>query len=184
VEVDVIVFGAGLSGLLATRELTRRGKKVAVVDQESAVNVGAQAFWSFGGIFLVDSPEQRWMGVKDSFELAWSDWSGSASFDRLDDEDTWAAKWARAYVEFAARDKRAYLAEHGITFLPTVGCAERGDLRANGHGNSVPRFQVAWALEPASSNLLPTPHSPQPARGWFVCITATASTSWCSPTVR
>jgi uncharacterized protein len=144
VDADVIVIGGGLAGLVATRELTRRGKKVAVVDQENAANLGGQAFWSFGGIFLVGSPEQRRMGVKDSFELAWSDWSGSAGFDRLDDEDIWAAKWARAYVEFAAGDKRAYLAEHGMTFLPTVGWAERGDLRATGHGNSVPRFHVTW----------------------------------------
>jgi uncharacterized protein len=144
VDADVIVIGAGLAGLVATRELTRRGKKVAVVDQENTNNLGGQAFWSFGGIFFVNSPEQRRLGVKDSFDLAWNDWSGSAAFDRLDDEDIWAAKWARAYVEFAAGDKRAYLAEHGMTFLPTVGWAERGDLRANGHGNSVPRFHVTW----------------------------------------
>jgi len=144
VDADVIVIGGGLAGLVATRELTRRGKKVAVIDQENAANLGGQAFWSFGGIFFVDSPEQRRMRVKDSFELAWSDWSGSAAFDRLDDEDVWAARWARAYVEFAAGDKRAYLAEHGMTFLPTVGWAERGDLRATGHGNSVPRFHVTW----------------------------------------
>ncbi|WP_019972282.1 FAD-binding dehydrogenase [Mycobacterium sp. 141] len=143
-DADVIVVGGGLAGLVATRELTRRGKKVAVVDQENAANLGGQAFWSFGGIFLVDSPEQRRMRIKDSLDLAWNDWQGSAAFDRIDDEDAWAAKWARAYVEFAAGEKRAYLTEHGITFVPTVGWAERGDLRADGHGNSVPRFHVAW----------------------------------------
>ncbi|MBV9091120.1 MAG: FAD-binding dehydrogenase [Mycobacteriaceae bacterium] len=143
-DADVIVVGGGLAGLVATKELTSRGKKVAVIDQENAGNLGGQAFWSFGGLFLVDSPEQRRMGVKDSFELAWNDWCGSAQFDRLDDEDVWAAKWARAYVEFAAGEKRSWLARHGIRFLPTVGWAERGDLRATGHGNSVPRFHVAW----------------------------------------
>ncbi len=143
-DVDVIVVGAGLAGLVATHELTQRGKRVAVIEQENRGNLGGQAFWSFGGIFLVDSPEQRRFGVKDSFDLAWNDWQGSAAFDRLGDEDLWAAKWARAYVEFAAGEKRDYLARHGITFLPTVGWAERGDLRANGHGNSVPRFHIAW----------------------------------------
>ncbi len=146
-DADVIVVGAGLAGLVATHELTRRGKKVAVVDQENEANLGGQAFWSFGGIFLVDSPEQRRLGVKDSFDLAWNDWQGSAGFDRLDGpdaQDYWASRWARAYVEFAAGEKRAYLAEHGITFLPTVGWAERGDLSATGHGNSVPRFHIAW----------------------------------------
>jgi uncharacterized protein len=143
-NADVIVVGAGLAGLVATHELTSRGKKVAVIDQENPANLGAQAFWSFGGLFLVDSPEQRRFRVKDSFELAWNDWQGSAQFDRLDDDDVWAAKWARAYVEFAAGEKRSWLRGHGISFLPTVGWAERGDLRATGHGNSVPRFHIAW----------------------------------------
>lgn len=143
-NADVIVVGAGLAGLVATHELTSRGKKVALVDQENAANLGGQAFWSFGGLFLVDSPEQRRMGVKDSFDLAWNDWRGSAAFDRLDDEDSWGAQWARAYVEWAAGEKRSWLNGHGISFLPTVGWAERGDLRADGHGNSVPRFHVAW----------------------------------------
>ncbi|MBB5776799.1 FAD-binding dehydrogenase [Nonomuraea jabiensis] len=147
-NADVIVVGAGLAGLVATCELTSRGKKVAVVDQENAANLGGQAFWSFGGLFLVDSPQQRRMGVKDSFELAWNDWQGSAQFDRLDDEDSWAVRWARAYVEFAAGEKRAWLDGLGIKFLPTVGWAERGDLRADGHGNSVPRFHVTWGTGP------------------------------------
>ncbi|TDO14520.1 hypothetical protein EV580_2650 [Mycobacterium sp. BK086] len=143
-DADVIVVGAGLAGLAATHELTSRGKKVVLIDQENEANLGGQAFWSFGGLFLVDSPEQRRLGVKDSVELAWNDWSGSAQFDRIDDEDSWAVRWARAYVEFAAGEKRSWLLGHGITFLPTVGWAERGDLRATGHGNSVPRFHVAW----------------------------------------
>ncbi|MFJ8331672.1 FAD-binding dehydrogenase [Streptomyces sp. NPDC094437] len=143
-EADVIVVGAGLAGLVAAHELTSRGRRVALVDQENAANLGGQAFWSFGGLFLVDSPQQRRLGIKDSFDLAWNDWQGSAQFDRTDDEDSWAVRWARAYVEFAAGEKRSWLEGHGITLLPTVGWAERGDLRADGHGNSVPRFHVAW----------------------------------------
>jgi hypothetical protein len=147
VDADVVVVGAGLAGLVATHELTARGKRVALLDQENANNLGGQAYWSFGGLFLVNSPEQRHLGVKDSLELAWSDWTGSAQFDRLDGpaaEDEWAIKWARAYVEFAAGEKRDWLAGFGIKFLPTVGWAERGDGRAGGHGNSVPRFHIAW----------------------------------------
>ncbi|ANH90140.1 FAD-binding dehydrogenase [Streptomyces sp. NPDC058319] len=143
-DADVIVVGAGLAGLVAAHELTSRGRKVALVDQENAANLGGQAYWSFGGLFLVDSPEQRRLGVKDSFDLAWNDWQGSARFDRPDDEDSWGMRWARAYVEFAAGEKRSWLAGHGVTLLPTVGWAERGDLRADGHGNSVPRFHIAW----------------------------------------
>ncbi|MET7288874.1 FAD-binding dehydrogenase [Streptomyces sp. NPDC005573] len=141
---DVIVVGAGLAGLVAAHEITSRGKRVALVEQENAANLGGQAFWSFGGLFLVDSPEQRRLGIKDSFDLAWNDWRGSAQFDRVEDEDSWAVRWARSYVEFAAGEKRSWLQGHGIELLPTVGWAERGDLRATGHGNSVPRFHIAW----------------------------------------
>ncbi|GGW40787.1 FAD-binding dehydrogenase [Streptomyces lucensis JCM 4490] len=143
-DADVIVVGAGLAGLVAAHELTSRGRRVALLDQENAANLGGQAFWSFGGLFLVDSPEQRRLGIKDSFDLAWNDWQGSARFDRREDEDSWAVRWARAYVEFAAGEKRSWLQGHGIELLPTVGWAERGDLRAGGHGNSVPRFHIAW----------------------------------------
>ncbi|NAS26806.1 FAD-binding dehydrogenase [Herbidospora sp. NEAU-GS84] len=143
-DADVIIVGAGLAGLVAAHELTTRGRKVALVDQENAANLGGQAYWSFGGLFLVNSPEQRRLRVRDSFELAWSDWQASAGFDRLDDEDRWAVRWARAYVEFAAGEKRSYLDAHGIRLTPVVGWAERGTLRADGHGNSVPRFHVAW----------------------------------------
>ncbi|MGW0038851.1 FAD-binding dehydrogenase [Gordonia sp. NPDC003376] len=141
---DVIVVGAGLAGLVAAHELTSRGRSVTLVDQENAHNLGGQAFWSFGGLFLVDSPEQRRMRVHDSSDLAWNDWLGSAGFDRLDDEDRWGRRWAQAYVEFAAGEKRSWIAEQGIELTPMVGWAERGDLTAGGHGNSVPRFHVAW----------------------------------------
>lgn len=143
-DADVIVVGAGLAGLVAAHELTSRGRRVALLDQENAANLGGQAFWSFGGLFLVDTPEQRRLGVKDSLDLAWNDWQGSAGFDRTEDEDSWAVRWARSYVEWAAGEKRSWLSGHGIGFLPTVGWAERGDLRAAGHGNSVPRFHIAW----------------------------------------
>ena len=144
---DVIVVGGGLAGLVAAHELTRNGHKVLLLDQENANNLGGQAFWSFGGLFLVDSPEQRRLGIKDSLDLAWRDWQGSAGWDRLSspqDEDFWAQKWGRAYVEFAAGEKRSWLKQNKISLTPMVGWAERGNGQSNGHGNSVPRFHVAW----------------------------------------
>ncbi|WEK58620.1 MAG: FAD-binding dehydrogenase [Candidatus Brevundimonas phytovorans] len=146
-DADVIVVGGGLAGLVAANELIQEGKRVALVDQENPANLGGQAFWSFGGLFLVNSPEQRKLGVRDSFDLAWRDWRGSAGWDRLDGplaEDDWAVRWGRAYVEFAAGEKRAWLKQHGISLTPMVGWAERGGGQAFGHGNSVPRFHVAW----------------------------------------
>ncbi|WP_394618857.1 FAD-binding dehydrogenase [Lentzea sp. JNUCC 0626] len=144
---DVIVVGAGLAGLVATYELTKAGKRVLVLDQENRNNLGGQAFWSLGGLFLVDSPEQRRMGIKDSYELALQDWLGSAGFDR-EREDHWPRQWAKAYVEFAATKKRQYLHDLGLRVVPIVGWAERGDGSADGHGNSVPRFHLTWGTGP------------------------------------
>ncbi|MCF8572214.1 FAD-binding dehydrogenase [Gordonia sp. HY002] len=146
-DVDAVVVGAGLAGLVATYELTKAGRHVVVVDQENRANLGGQAFWSLGGIFLVDSPEQRRLGIKDSPELALQDWMGSAGFDR-DDEDYWPRQWARAYVDFAATSKRQYLHDLGLRFTPVVGWAERGGGFADGHGNSVPRFHLSWGTGP------------------------------------
>ncbi|MGH3651515.1 FAD-binding dehydrogenase [Glutamicibacter sp.] len=140
----VLIIGAGLAGLVAACEALDAGLKVRILDQENSANLGGQAYWSFGGLFLVDTPEQRRLGVHDSFDLAWSDWQHSAQFDRLADEDVWAQRWAKAYVEFAATEKRSWIKQKGIDLTPVVGWAERGDGRAEGHGNSVPRFHIAW----------------------------------------
>ncbi|MED1470966.1 FAD-binding dehydrogenase [Bacillus salipaludis] len=145
---DVIVVGAGLAGLVTTAELASAGKKVLLLDQEPEASLGGQAWWSFGGLFLVDSPEQRRMGIKDSRELAWQDWLGAAGYDRLEDEDYWGMKWAEAYVDFAAGEKRQWLYDMGIRFFPVVGWAERGGYLAEGHGNSVPRFHIVWGTGP------------------------------------
>ena len=145
---DVIIIGAGLAGLVTACELLDANKKVLLVDQEPANSIGGQAFWSFGGLFLVDSPEQRRLGIKDTKELAWQDWLGTAGFDRLDDEDTWGYKWAKAYVDFAAGEKYSWLKSKGIKFFPVVGWAERGGSLAGGHGNSVPRFHIVWGTGP------------------------------------
>jgi hypothetical protein len=145
-QADVIVVGAGLSGLVAATELADAGKRVIVVEQEGEQSIGGQAFWSFGGLFLVDSPEQRRLGIKDSFELAMQDWLGTAGFDRK--EDHWPRKWAEAYVAFAAGEKRDWLRAMGHRVFPVVGWAERGGYDAMGHGNSVPRFHVTWGTGP------------------------------------
>jgi len=145
-QADAIVVGAGLAGLVAATELADAGKRVIVVEQEGEQSLGGQAFWSFGGLFLVDSPEQRRLGIKDSVELALQDWHGSAGFDRA--EDDWPRRWAEAYVSFAAGEKRAWLRAMGHRIFPIVGWAERGGYDAMGHGNSVPRFHVTWGTGP------------------------------------
>ncbi len=146
-QPEVIVVGAGLAGLVATHELVKAGRRVLVLDQENRNNLGGQAFWSLGGLFLVDSPEQRRLKIKDSYELALQDWLGSAGFDR-DREDHWPRQWAQAYVEFASTVKRQYLYDLGLRITPIVGWAERGGHDATRHGNSVPRFHLTWGTGP------------------------------------
>ncbi|WP_309031578.1 FAD-binding dehydrogenase [Streptomyces alfalfae] len=145
-DADVIVIGAGLAGLAATAELVDAGRRVVLVDQEPEQCMGGQAHWSFGGLFFVDSPEQRRLRIKDSHALALQDWMGTASFDRP--EDHWPRKWAEAYVDFAAGEKRSWLHGQGVRFFPVVGWAERGGYDAQGHGNSVPRFHITWGTGP------------------------------------
>ncbi|MEC1157210.1 FAD-binding dehydrogenase [Cytobacillus horneckiae] len=145
---DVIIIGAGLAGLTAAAELCESNKKILLLDQEPQASLGGQAWWSFGGLFLVDSPEQRRMGIKDSKELAWQDWLGTAGFDKHEDDDYWGIKWAEAYVDFASGQKREWLSSLGIKFFPVVGWAERGGYLADGHGNSVPRFHIVWGTGP------------------------------------
>src|SRR3979490_2085465 len=145
-DADVIVVGAGLAGLVATAELADAGRNVVLIDQEGEQSLGGQAGWSLGGLFLVNPPEQRRLGIRDSAGLAWQDWLGSAGFDRPEDE--WPRKWAEAYVHFATDEKRTWLHEMGHRIFPVVGWAERGGYTANGHGNSVPRFHLTWGTGP------------------------------------
>src|SRR3954467_15438392 len=160
-DADVIVVGGGLAGLVATAELADAGRRVILLDQEPEQSLGGQAFWSFGGLFFVDSPEQRRVRIRDSFELAWQDWQGTAGFDRED--DLWPRRWAEAYVDFATNEERDWLAAQGVRIVPNVGWAERGGYGAIGHGNSVPRFHIAWGTGPGV--LAPFAKRAQAARG-------------------
>ncbi|MCR3752638.1 FAD-binding dehydrogenase [Lentzea californiensis] len=152
VDADVIVIGHGLAGLVATSELAAAGRKVLLLDQEPEASLGGQAFWSLGGLFFVNSQEQRTAGIKDSLELARADWFNTAGFDRgVNDplgEDYWAAKWAEAYLNFAAGEKRDWLYGLGVRWVPIVGWAERGGQLADGPGNSVPRFHMTLGTGP------------------------------------
>ena len=145
-DADVIVIGAGLTGLVAAAEAAEAGRRVVVLDQEGPQNLGGQAWWSFGGLFLVDSPEQRRMRIRDSRDLAWQDWLGTAGFDR--DDDAWPRRWAEAYVDWAAGEKRDWIRQRGVKLFPVVGWAERGGGLATGPGNSVPRFHIVWGTGP------------------------------------
>lgn len=141
-KTDVLIVGAGLAGLAAAREAVLRGRRVVIVDQEAEANLGGQAWWSLGGLFMVDTPEQRRLGIRDSRDLARSDWMGTARFDRP--EDHWPRLWAEAFLDYAAGPMRRELHALGARWFPVVGWAERGGGWGSGHGNSVPRFHVTW----------------------------------------
>jgi len=141
-KFDVIVVGAGLAGLVAAVEAVARGRSVLLMDQEGVQSLGGQAFWSLGGLFMVDTPEQRRLGIRDSRDLAAQDWYGAAQFDRPEDANP--KRFANAYLDFASGEMRAWLHGLGMRWFPVVGWAERGGALADGHGNSVPRFHVTW----------------------------------------
>jgi uncharacterized protein len=145
-DADAIIVGGGLAGLVAAAELADAGRKVIILEQEGENSLGGQAFWSLGGLFFVDSPEQRRLRIRDSRDLAMQDWLGSAQFDRP--EDFWPRKVAEAFVDFAAGEMRPWLHQQGMRWFPVVGWAERGGGLANGHGNSVPRFHITWGTGP------------------------------------
>ncbi|MEZ5750473.1 MAG: FAD-binding dehydrogenase [Paracoccaceae bacterium] len=145
---DCVVVGAGLAGLVAACELADDGRRVLLLDQEGEQNLGGQAFWSLGGLFMVDTPEQRRMGIRDTRDLALADWMGSAQFDGP--QDIWPRRVAEAYVDFAATEMRPWLAAMGMHWFPVVGWAERGGAMAHGHGNSVPRFHITWGTGPGT----------------------------------
>ncbi len=145
-DCDLIIVGAGLAGLVAAAEAADRGKRVIVLDQEGEQNLGGQAFWSLGGLFMINTLEQQRMRIRDSHALARQDWFGSAQFDRP--EDHFPRLWADAYIDFAAGPMRQWLHGMGMRWFPVVGWAERGGSLADGHGNSVPRFHVTWGTGP------------------------------------
>ncbi|MGB7318241.1 MAG: FAD-binding dehydrogenase [Planktotalea sp.] len=147
-QADVIIVGAGLAGLVAASEAVARGRSVILLDQEGEQSLGGQAFWSLGGLFMIDTPEQRRMGIRDSHALAQSDWMGSAQFDRAEDANPKAV--AEAYLDFAAGEMREWLHGIGYRWFPIVGWAERGGAMAHGHGNSVPRFHMTWGTGPGT----------------------------------
>jgi uncharacterized protein len=137
-QPDVIVVGAGLAGLVSTLELLRSGHEVLLLDRCAPQEIGGLAREAFGGMFMVDSPEQRRSRIRDSERLALEDWLRIAEFDP---EDVWPKRWAEQYVTRARDDVGAWLRELGVKFFPVVNWAERGNF---GDGNSVPRFHLTW----------------------------------------
>ncbi len=135
---DVIVVGAGLAGLVSTLELLRSGHTVLLLDRCEPRELGGLAREAFGGMFMVDSPEQRRSRIHDNERLALEDWLRIAE---LGAEEQWPRRWAEQYVTRARDDVGGWLRAIGVRFFPVVNWAERGNF---GDGNSVPRFHLTW----------------------------------------
>jgi predicted oxidoreductase len=137
-DPDAIVVGAGLAGLVSTLELLRSGHTVLLLDRCEPRELGGLAREAFGGMFMVDSPEQRRSRIRDNERLALEDWLRIAE---LGAEEQWPRRWAEQYVTRARDDVGGWLRELGVRFFPVVNWAERGNF---GDGNSVPRFHLTW----------------------------------------
>jgi len=137
-EVDVIIIGAGIAGLVTALECLDQGRRVIILDRDEAENAGGLAKLAFGGMALVDTPVQRKMGIKDNREIAMKDWLSFAEFGK---EDYWPQQWARQYVNDSAEKVYQWLIEQGLKFLPAVNWVERGLYH---RGNSLPRYHILW----------------------------------------
>ena len=135
---DVLIIGAGIAGITTALDLLDGGKSVIMLDRDEEGAFGGLARESFGGMFFVDSPEQRRQGIRDSKDLALRDW---LSFAEFADDERWPRAWAEAYVECCTADIHHWVRRFGVSFLPVVNWVERGEFVP---GNSVPRFHVAW----------------------------------------
>ncbi len=137
-ESDILIIGAGIAGLVAAHECLEHGRSVTLVERHDETRVGGLARWAFGGMALVGTPLQKRLGVRDTPELALSDWHSFAEFA---DSDVWPMRWAEAYVEQSAERVFHWLRDKGLRFMPAVNWVERGDFVP---GNSVPRYHILW----------------------------------------
>ena len=121
-EVDVVVIGAGISGLSAALEAARGGASVLVVDMSTVG--GGHAILSNGAISIVGTPLQEQRKIADSPQLAERDFLA-----RGGDNDI---RWVAAYV----RDSRQWLYD----WLTDLGVSYENLARPA--GNTVARLHL------------------------------------------
>jgi len=137
-QTEVVIAGGGLAGLVTAHELLTAGRRVLLIDKDKRENLGGLAKLSFGGIHLIDTPNQQRLRIKDSPELAWRDWQSVADYEA---NDNWPRQWGRFYCENSREHIFEFLVDKGIEFLPLVNWAERG---VYSPGNTVPRWHIVW----------------------------------------
>lgn len=118
-DTDVLIVGAGISGLAAALEAGQSGARVTVVDLWSVF--GGHAVLSGGVVSIVATPYQESKGIKDTPDLAYRDF-----IDWGEDPNK---EWVRYYVSNSKQEIYDWLTPMGVTF---VGLGRNP-------GNSVPR---------------------------------------------
>lgn len=145
---EVLIVGGGIAGIATALDLLDSGKSVVLLDRDEGDVFGGLARESFGGMFFVDSPEQRRQGMRDSTELALRDWCSFAEFGPNDD---WPKAWAEAYVHRCTPDVYQWVRQYGVRFMPVINWVECGEFRP---GNSLPRFHMVWGTGKALTERL------------------------------
>ncbi|HLA33941.1 MAG TPA: FAD-binding dehydrogenase [Rhodocyclaceae bacterium] len=140
-QCDVLIVGGGIAGLCAALELIEADRSVILLERDLPQHLGGLAKESFGGMFLVDTPEQRRHGIKDTTERALADWRSFAEFAP---DDRWPQAWAEAYVHRCRDDVGGWLRAGGVRYFPVPNWVERGEQGGRVQGNSVPRFHIVW----------------------------------------
>ena len=147
-RADVVIVGAGIAGITAAFELLGQGRKVLLLDRDIRSEMGGLAKKSFGGMFFVNTPQQRWSGIRDTAEQAWKDWQSVAEFEP---GDHYPRRWAESYVYNCTDQIYNWITKLGVTFFPAMHWVERGMYKP---GNSVPRFHMVWGTGHALSNVM------------------------------
>jgi len=127
---QVVIIGAGVSGLSAALEASRAGSAVTVIDMSTVG--GGHAILSNGAVCIVGTPLQEMNGITDTVALAQSDFlSRGREADRA---------WVESYTENSRVWLYQWLTDLGVDFRAL----------ARPPGNSVPRLHLArdkgWGL--------------------------------------
>jgi predicted oxidoreductase len=136
-KADVAIIGGGIAGISTAIELLKAGKKVLIIERDLEKNFGGLAKESFGGMFFINSPQQKFSKIKDNVKQAKKDWFSFAEFE---ENESWGKKWAEAFLD-STEEIYQWVTEKGVRFFPIVHWVERGLFQP---GNSAPRFHMVW----------------------------------------
>lgn len=172
---DVTIIGAGIAGIVCALEImdndvkNNTDHKIMLIDRDVEAELGGLAKYSFGGILIVGTPEQKRANVHDSVEIALQDWYSFGEFGQDVEKEKWAWSWAENYVRDSKIWIYDWLKQRGVSFLPMPLWVERGNHGGGttvkkGGGNTVPRWHVVWGTGHGLVNKLVATFNRHPKR--------------------